>query len=404
MLRMKSRKDDLITGDRESNLYTISISDMAASSLVCLMYKATSTKSWLWHHRVSHLDFGTINDLTKYDLVNGLPKFKYGKDHLCSACERGKSKKASHPPKVVPSNHSKLELLHMDLCGLKRFLRTKDETPKIIKNFIARVQLNYNAIVCKIRTDKDDLGKMKPKADIGIFIGYSKTSRGFRIYNRRTKKIIETIHVKFDELIAMASEHDNLEPAFQRFINDDSSVESMNIPSKEDLDNLFQPMYEEYFEKMSSETSINSAAQQVHNHEDSPSTSSIIIEEHEAPPIVTTSKEQTSPISLNEADELNQEDSVDFDGNTVFVPYDTLNFEKAESFTTAIDPSNMHEFHQVQPLIHIWTKAHPSEQNKSDAENIVIRNKSRLVVKGYKQEKCIDFEESFALVARLEDV
>ncbi|GKA89149.1 integrase, catalytic region, zinc finger, CCHC-type containing protein [Tanacetum coccineum] len=112
--------DDLLTGGRDSNLYTISISDMAASSPICLMSKATSTKSWLWHRRLSHLNFGTINDLTKLDLVDGLPKFKYGKDHLCSACERGKSKKASHPPKLIPSDYSKLELLHMDLCGPMR--------------------------------------------------------------------------------------------------------------------------------------------------------------------------------------------------------------------------------------------------------------------------------------------
>ncbi|GKE24820.1 integrase, catalytic region, zinc finger, CCHC-type containing protein, partial [Tanacetum coccineum] len=167
--------DDLLTGGRDSNLYTISISDMAASSPVCLMSKATSTKSWLWHRRLSHLNFGTINDLTRLDLVDGLPKFKYGKDHLCSACERGKSKKASHPPKLVPSDHSKLELLHMDLCGPMRvasingkryilvivddysrytwvyFLRSKDETPEIIKKFIAQAQLNYKVKVC---TDK----------------------------------------------------------------------------------------------------------------------------------------------------------------------------------------------------------------------------------------------------------
>ncbi|GKE03242.1 retrovirus-related pol polyprotein from transposon TNT 1-94 [Tanacetum coccineum] len=55
--------------------------------------------------------------------------------------------------------------------------------------------------LCYPTNDRDDLGKMKPKADIGVFIGYSETSRGFRIYNRRTKKIMETIHVKFDELI-----------------------------------------------------------------------------------------------------------------------------------------------------------------------------------------------------------
>ncbi|GJY17733.1 integrase, catalytic region, zinc finger, CCHC-type containing protein [Tanacetum coccineum] len=85
--------DDLLTGGRDSNLYTISISDMAASSPVCLMSKATSTKSWLWHRRLSHLNFGTINDLTRLDLVDGLPKFKYGKDHLCYACERGKARK-----------------------------------------------------------------------------------------------------------------------------------------------------------------------------------------------------------------------------------------------------------------------------------------------------------------------
>ncbi|GJW06180.1 integrase, catalytic region, zinc finger, CCHC-type containing protein [Tanacetum coccineum] len=169
--------DDLLTSGRELNLYTISISDMAASLPVCLMSKATLTKSWLWHRRLSHLNFGTINDLTRLDLVDGLPKLKYGKDHLSSACEKGKRKKASHPHKLVPSDHSKLELLHLDLCGPMRvasingkryilvivddnsryiwvyFLHSKDETPEIIKKFITQAQLNYKAKVCKIRTD-----------------------------------------------------------------------------------------------------------------------------------------------------------------------------------------------------------------------------------------------------------
>ncbi|GKA51937.1 retrovirus-related pol polyprotein from transposon TNT 1-94 [Tanacetum coccineum] len=228
--------------------------------------------------------------------------------------------------------------------------------------------------LCYPTNDQDDLGKMKPKADIGIFIGYSETSRGFRIYNRGTKKIMETIHVKFNELTVMASEHDNLEPVSQRFINDDSSAESMNIPSKEDLDNLFGPMYEEYFEKRSSE--VNFAAQQIHNNENSPSISSIIIEEQEAPPIVTASEEQTSPISLNNVDEFNQEDFANFDGNTVFVPYDAPNFEEVKSSTTALDPSNMHEFHQVQPSTHIWTKAHPLEQVNGDpSKPVMTRNR-----------------------------
>ncbi|GJR41996.1 integrase, catalytic region, zinc finger, CCHC-type containing protein [Tanacetum coccineum] len=172
------------------------------------------------------------------------------------------------------------------------------------------------------------------------------------------------------------------------------------------------PMYKENFEKRSSNVSINSAAQQVHNHEDSPSTSLIIVEEHEAHPIITTSEEQTSLISLNEADEFNQEDSVDFDGNTVFVPYDAPNFEKPESSTTVIDQSNMHEFHQ---RLDVWELVPRPDgrniiavkwlwKNKSDAKNIVIQKKSRLVTKGYKKEEGIDFEESFAPVARLEAV
>ncbi|GJW78460.1 retrovirus-related pol polyprotein from transposon TNT 1-94 [Tanacetum coccineum] len=109
--------DDLLTGSRDSNFYTISISEMAASSPMCLMSRTTSTKSWLWHRRLSHLNFGTINQLTSNDLVDGLPKFKYTKDHLYLAYEQGKSEKASLPPKLVPSAESKLELLHMDLCG-----------------------------------------------------------------------------------------------------------------------------------------------------------------------------------------------------------------------------------------------------------------------------------------------
>nr|GFA76178.1 retrovirus-related Pol polyprotein from transposon TNT 1-94 [Tanacetum cinerariifolium] len=84
------------------------------------MARATSIKSWLWHQRLSHLNFDTINDLAGNDLVTGLPKFKYHKEHLCPLCEQGKSKRASHPPKPVPNSKQRLHLLHMDLCGPMR--------------------------------------------------------------------------------------------------------------------------------------------------------------------------------------------------------------------------------------------------------------------------------------------
>ncbi|GKC93642.1 retrovirus-related pol polyprotein from transposon TNT 1-94 [Tanacetum coccineum] len=109
--------NDLLIGSLDSNLYNISIFEMETSSLVCLMYRATLTKSLLWHRRLSKLNFCTINQLTSKDLVNEILKFKYNKDHLCSACEQGKSKKASLLSKLVRSTESKLKMLHMDLYG-----------------------------------------------------------------------------------------------------------------------------------------------------------------------------------------------------------------------------------------------------------------------------------------------
>ncbi|GJS07114.1 copia protein [Tanacetum coccineum] len=152
----------------------------------------------------------------------------------------------------------------------------------------------------------------------------------------------------------------------QRFNNNTSSADTMNTPFKEDLDNLF----------------------------DSPSTSSIIVENHEAPPIETTFDEQTSPISLTNADEFNQEDSADFNGNLDLF-HITLKKKDNPLDQVIGDPS--------KPVM-TRQKLQTDYENKCDAENIVARNKTRLVAKGYRQEKCIDFEESFALVARLEAV
>nr|GFB06935.1 integrase, catalytic region, zinc finger, CCHC-type, peptidase aspartic, catalytic [Tanacetum cinerariifolium] len=125
------------------------------------------------------------------------------------------------------------------------------------------------------------------------------------------------------------------------------------ISIKEDLDNLFGIMFEEYFGMKSSDTPINSASQSTQFHKDSPSTSSINVEEHEAPSIETTSDEQTSPVSLTKADEFHQDDSADFNGNSQFVPYNPPSYEAIESFSMALEPSNVHNFHQVQPSTHI---------------------------------------------------
>ncbi|GJV46399.1 retrovirus-related pol polyprotein from transposon TNT 1-94 [Tanacetum coccineum] len=94
--------------------------------------------SWLWHQHLSHLNFDTINDLAKNDIVTGLLKFKYHKEHLCPSCEHGKSKKASHPPKHVPNSKQRLHLLHMDLCGPMR---------------VESINVLLQALVIIVRTD-----------------------------------------------------------------------------------------------------------------------------------------------------------------------------------------------------------------------------------------------------------
>ncbi|GJV69984.1 retrovirus-related pol polyprotein from transposon TNT 1-94 [Tanacetum coccineum] len=133
------------------------------------MAKATSSQAWLWHRRLSYLNFDTINLLSKNNIVNGLPKLKFVKDHLCSSCELGKAKRKSFHTKTTPSLKRRLQLLHMDLCGPMRvesingkkyvlvivddysrytwthFLRSKDETPGVLIDFLTLVQRGLHA-------------------------------------------------------------------------------------------------------------------------------------------------------------------------------------------------------------------------------------------------------------------
>ncbi|GJR10437.1 retrovirus-related pol polyprotein from transposon TNT 1-94 [Tanacetum coccineum] len=106
---------ELIKGSRGSNLYTISVEDMMKSPLICLLSKASQNKSWLWHRRLNHLNFGSINDHARKDLVRGLPRLKFEKDHLYSA--------------------------------------SKDATPEVIIKFLTQIQIGLNKTVRYICTD-----------------------------------------------------------------------------------------------------------------------------------------------------------------------------------------------------------------------------------------------------------
>ncbi|KAJ9544944.1 hypothetical protein OSB04_024651 [Centaurea solstitialis] len=324
---------ELIEGTRRSNLYTVNFRKQRPFTEVCLLSKATFNQNVLWHRRLSHLNYATINQLAKTGLVTGLPSLRFTKEQLCSACEMGKIKKSSHKLKVEHNTSKPLQLLHMDLCGPMRvqsingrkyvlvivddfsrytwvnFLRSKDGASDIIISFIRNVQVRLqlpvqvirtdngtefknrkldsfldsvgithtfsaartpqqNGVVerknrtlveaartmltfsklplhfwaeavasacftqnrslitkrfmktpyelvynrppsikflrvfgceCYVKNDKDNLDKFSPKGDEGVFIGYAKDSPSYRVYNKKTRCVVESTNVDFEE-------------------------------------------------------------------------------------------------------------------------------------------------------------------------------------------------------------
>ncbi|GJV70630.1 retrovirus-related pol polyprotein from transposon TNT 1-94 [Tanacetum coccineum] len=190
---------DLLTGSRGNNLYTLSIGDMMASSLICLLH----------------------------GLVRGLPKLKFEKDHLCSACAMGKSKKKSHQPKSEDTNQEKLHLLHMDLCGPMRVssvigknyilvivddysrftwvkcLRSKDEAPDFIIKFLKMIQVRLNAPVRQIRTDNgtefvnQTLREYYEKVGISHETPVARSPRQNGVVKRRNHTLIKAARTMF---------------------------------------------------------------------------------------------------------------------------------------------------------------------------------------------------------------
>nr|GFA61426.1 hypothetical protein [Tanacetum cinerariifolium] len=166
--------NDLLTASRGIDLYSITLQDTNSPNPICLMAKATSSQAWLWHRRLSHLNFDTINLLSKNDIVVGLPKLKFVKDHLCFSYELGKAKRKSFHTKITLSSKRRLQLLHIDLCGPMRvasingkryvlvivddysryiwpyFLRSKDETPETLHAYFAAEGILHQTSVARI--------------------------------------------------------------------------------------------------------------------------------------------------------------------------------------------------------------------------------------------------------------
>nr|GEX53041.1 hypothetical protein [Tanacetum cinerariifolium] len=397
---------DILLGSRDTNLYTIAIDDMLKTFLICLLSKASKTKSWLWHHRLSHFNFGTLNKLAKYGLARGIPKLQFQKDHLCSTCALEKSKKFFHQPKDEDTNQEKLYLLHMDLCGPMcvgsinrkryilvivddysrftwiKFLRIKDEAPKAIIKFIKNIQVSLKATVQNVRTDNgtefinqtlrefyenigilhpisvaripqqndkpdlsylhvfgslryptiesEDLGKLDVKADIGIFVGYVLAKKVFIIYTRRTQKIMETIHVLFDELTAMASEQFGSGPGLQSM-----------TPATSSSRLVLNPIPQQPFPVVVAPRAVDITNSHVSTSidQDAPSTSILSTQEQEHSPIVSQGFEESPKTSHFHDDPL----------------YESLH----EDSTSQGSSSNVRPITNPFESLGRWTKDHP---------------------------------------------
>nr|GEV35120.1 uncharacterized mitochondrial protein AtMg00810-like [Tanacetum cinerariifolium] len=319
---------DFLTGDHSSNLYTIDLNEVASNSSACLIAKAYSSQSRLWHQCLLHLNFTTINNLVKNNLVQGLPKIKFEKDHLCSTCEQGKIHRKHHKSKLAFALNKPLYLLHMDLCGPMRDERILECLLDIQKSLLLS-----------------------------------------KFYNKQTRKIHESLNVNVDEISEMTSKQFSIEPGLSNLNETGKSsnplVSQVSETSKKGLEDLFQNFYDEYFDssKIMKSSTMNVETSNV----EIPSNEEEVFHESSE-----SFQEESSSSSLN--------DNV----------YQSLEEVTFPSLNTQSVSNNM-----VPNVDEASTSHNVFNERLEDAYFDAI---------GYSQQEGIDYDETFAPVARIEAI
>nr|GEV84760.1 integrase, catalytic region, zinc finger, CCHC-type, peptidase aspartic, catalytic [Tanacetum cinerariifolium] len=314
---------DLLTSDRSSNFYTIALNEVASNTLTCLLAKASSSQSLLWHQRLSHLNFATINNL-----VN---KILFKAEAIATACfiqNRSIIHKRFDKTLYELMNKRKPNIKFFRVFGCRcYFLNDYEDVGKLKAKGNIRVFVGYskesdafriyNRRTCKIhesimkssttnvensineevfhevsesfqgesslsslnddvqQSTEEDVGKLKAKWDIRVFVEYSKEAAAFKIYNKRTRKIHESVNVNFDKISKMASKQFSLEPVSN--LNEtgkslNPSVSQVSETSKKDLGELFQNFYDEYFDSSkimkSSTTNVETSNVEIPSNEE----------------------------------------------------------------------------------------------------------------------------------------
>nr|GEW06341.1 retrovirus-related Pol polyprotein from transposon TNT 1-94 [Tanacetum cinerariifolium] len=379
------RYGDYVIGSHGYDLCTISVKDMPKSSPICLLSKASKNKSWLWHRHLNHLNFGTINDHAKKDLVRGLPRLKFEKDHLCSAFQQGKAKKHTHKPKAENTNLEVLHTLHMDLCRPMQVQTING------KKYILVIVDDYSRFTwVKFLISKDE-------------------TLEFVI------KFLKQIQVSLNKKISSG------------LVPNPVPVAPYVPPTNKDLEILFQPMFDEYLKPLCIDrlVSFAPAVPVLVNLANSPF-STTIDQDAPSPSHSPSSSTIQSPNSQQGlvAESTIMEDNplapIDNDPFVnVFAPEPCSEASSRDKFKSAITEDcwfqamqdEIHEFDRLQvwelvpqPYCVLIIALKWIYKVKLDEYDDVLKNKARLMAKGYQQKEGIKFKESFALVVRIEAI
>nr|GEY55505.1 hypothetical protein [Tanacetum cinerariifolium] len=311
------------------------------------LFSASKTKSWLWHRRLSHLNFSAINYLARQGLVRGLSKLKFEKDHLYSACAMGKSTKQTHKPKSEDTNQEKLYLLHMDLCGPMH--NGTEFVNQTLCDYYEEVGISHETLVARSPQQNGVVERCNR-----TLIEAARTI----VVNQAAEVIARIVEVIPQvDVIPQDVEDDNLDMEVTHIGNDPllgvpipevTSVQSSLTVSPQSIVQANHPMTH-HNSKWTKDHPLNNIIGQL-------------------------SRPVSTWLQLHE--------------QALFCYYDAL--------LTSVEP----ETYKEALTQACWIKAMQEELNEFER----LENKARLVARGYRQKEGIDFEESFAPVARLEAI
>nr|GEU98748.1 hypothetical protein [Tanacetum cinerariifolium] len=389
----------LLRTPRQHNMYSIDLNNIIPhKDLTCLVAKASADEYMLRHRRLGHLNFKTMNKLVRHNLVRGLPTKCFENDHTCTAFLKGKQHKASCKSKLVNS----AEAVNIACYVQNRVLVNKSQNKTPYELFNGRTPaigflkpFGYHVMILDTL---ENLGKFEAKVDDGYFIGYSMSSKAFRVFNKRTRRVKENLHVEFLENKAI--EKGTKDAASKEVKKDVSSLRYIALPNW-----VHDALLESSSKTLTVETSIPTVSSLVPtaclNDSPEPSSDTRLISKGVANQVETPSLDNILTLTNRFEDILGvTTNSVDSDG----VEANISNMET----TIIASPTpilKIHKDHPKKPKKIFDALQDPSwvEAMQEELLQFKIQNVWTLV-DCPKGEEGIDYDEVFAPVVRIEAI